>query len=112
MLAHHVFSVEAKTVFDEWIGSLSNNFDFVPTPDQQRAAIDLFIERNLSFLSRKSYDDVRKVLVARGIFPERCLTSEDRAAILIEATDARSYQERQDLKAKLALLREGQRPLN
>jgi hypothetical protein len=110
LLANYLFSVDAKSVFDEWIASLSNNFDFMPTEDQQRAALDIFIERNLSFLSRKSYDDVRKVLVARGMFPERCLTNEDRAAILVEATDARSYQERQDLKAKLALLREGKRP--
>lgn len=111
ILANHLFSVDAKSVFDEWITSLSNNFDFIPTEDQQRFAIDLFIEKNLSFLSRRSYDDVRKVLVARGIFPERCLTNDDRAAILVESTDARSYQERQDLKAKLALLREGKRPL-
>lgn len=111
MLANHLFSVEAKSVFDEWIASLGNNFDFVPTEDEQRLAIEFFVQRNLSFMNRKSYDDARRVLVARGIFPDRCLTNEDRAAILVEETDARSYQERQALKAKLALLRDGQRPL-
>ncbi len=100
----HLFSVEAKCVFDEWLASLSNNFDFVPTEAEQRAAIDLSIERNLSFLNRKHYDDVRKAMVARGIFPERCLTNSDRAALLVENSPAQTYGEKQELKRKLALL--------
>jgi hypothetical protein len=98
------FLREGREMLDAWLASLSANFDFVPTDAEQKLAIQFFIERNLSFLDRRSYDQCRKVLVARGIFPERCLTSEDIAANLVESSPSQTFAEKQELKRKLSML--------
>jgi len=103
LLAGQLFGADGKAVFQEWVSSLSA-FDFSPSEADQRKAIDLFVERNWSFLDRRCFDSCRKVMVARGIFPERCLTNADRAEILVENSPAQTYTEKQELKRKLAAL--------
>jgi hypothetical protein len=98
------FLRQGKPILDEWIASLLSNFDFVPTEAEQKLAIQFCIQRGLSFLDRRTYDTVRKNMVARGLWPERCLTNADKAELLVESSPAQTYDERQTLKHQLALL--------
>jgi hypothetical protein len=104
LLAGQLFKGDAKQVFQEWVASLWNNFDFVPSEAEQKLAIEFCIQRNLSFLDRRTYDTCRRVLISRGIFPERCLTNADRADMSIETADTQSYAGRMLLKRTLASL--------
>jgi hypothetical protein len=69
----------------EWMASLANNFGFHITDEQWKWCTQAFKKNNLSYLDRRSYDIVRKAAVAQGIFPESCLTADDR--ILKEMDD-------------------------
>lgn len=60
---------EDTKIWQEWISSLANNFNFYPTSAQQRRAIDVFCEQNLSFHCGAHYDRVRRFLGSRGEWP-------------------------------------------
>jgi hypothetical protein len=108
-LDERYYSGEVRALFNEWCASIESGFGFYGiTDDVKKAAVGEFERRNLSFLSRQAYDEVRRILVRRGILPHTCLTRDELFAEAIENTTGSvgEYEARREFIQRSALLRE------
>jgi hypothetical protein len=103
------FSVDARNLFYEWLKSLENGFGFYGADEAfQKAAVGEFTRRNLSMISRQSFDIVRRALAKRLNLEHVLLTRDELFAQSIEDTPGSigSYKARQDFIRRSSVLRE------
>jgi hypothetical protein len=88
-------------IFAEWQAHLYKEFGVTLSEPQQRAAIDYFPANNLSFLSGKAWDECRRAMVARRVFPDTCLTADEQLCLEMENADLSDYDTRRRFQQAL-----------
>jgi len=70
---------ECRTLFQQWLQSLYDYWQFVPTEQQKSSACEQAERLNLSLADRRSYDPLRLHLGKQGVFP-LMLTAEEQVS--------------------------------
>ena len=84
VLDREYFGVEAREVWSQFWDHMLTTFNYVAPESVKRQFFDEFGRRNLSYLSGKSYDQVRVAFCRRGIIPDTCLTADEKLCFEIE----------------------------
>jgi hypothetical protein len=93
--AAHDFAIrEAQPVFNEWVGTLADNFGYVMPLSTMKIVSDWFIRNNNSFLDRAAYDKCRRAFIREGIMPRTCMTADDLAAEELDTLNLNSVEGR------------------
>jgi hypothetical protein len=86
-IADSLYFDERQGIVKQWFDSLASNFSFTISVEQAKKCKEWFEKNNRSFFTPRNYDDCRLWAVKSGLFPPRCLSSDDRRSQAIEEAE-------------------------
>ena len=99
--------VEAAQVWHEWTAFLKKEYDFVMTQEHEVYIKNFVLDKNLSWVDRRTFDLVRRHMVISKQWPPSMLTPDERLAYSLEETETPldSWENRQWFARKSRELR-------
>jgi hypothetical protein len=92
--ARDAATIECQPIFNEWVTSLADNFNYVLPLSVAKYVERWFIQNNRSFLDGTAYDACRRACVREGLMPRTCLTPDDLAGEEMDGLDLTTVEGR------------------